>query len=111
MSVGCDALIHPAPQKETDTNLLPKQLHAPPRRVRTLLTPIWASLLLLAVITQLGGTWTILSDYYYYTPRFAQLGLISYGRGFVGGAPGVAATETIPPRSVLAGIDGIPVSQ
>jgi hypothetical protein len=86
-------------------NLPPRQLHAPPRLVRTLLTPIWASLLLLALITQLGGTWVTFSDYYRYNPRFAQLGLISYGGLHVAGAPGVDETQAIRSGSMITGLN------
>lgn len=91
-------------------DLPPQQLRAPRGLIRALLTPIWALLLLLAAVTQVGGTGKIIFDYYHYTPRFAQLGLISYGRWFVGGAPGIRATSAILPRSILIAVDGRPVT-
>jgi hypothetical protein len=88
--------------------LPPQQLHAPPRLARALLTPIGAALLLLALIAQLGGTWVIFSDYYRYDPRFAQLGLISYGGLNVAGAPSIAETQAIPTGSLVTGICSSP---
>lgn len=85
-------------------SLPPQQLSAPSPMVRTLLTPLWAALLVLAVVAQLGGTWRTLTNFYQYNPPFAALGLISRGAIGVEGAPGIEQTSSIPRDSQIYSI-------
>lgn len=87
-------------------NIPPQRLSAPPAWARYILTPIWAALLLFALVAQLGGMSKLIANYFIYNPPYNELGLIGGNGQYVSGSHGVAKTHDIPPFSLLSSIDG-----
>lgn len=89
--------------------LPPRHLAAPPRWLRMVLTPIWAALMLIAVVAQVGGIWRSTLNWLYYNPPFSVLGLYAGDGSMVAGVPGVAQTSALANGASIEAIDSVGV--